>query len=160
MIDLGTVSDAELIEALEKLTEENEKRKREKEELRQRKINYQLRTPEPPYEILYRKFYEEIVELTHKKTQITSLEIEKVKDMCIRKLPVPETDIYPCPECGEMTLRAGNYGTDFEEQYRILCDNCDFIVPGKYERSELEAWETFYAWLVKEGYLKKKEVRR
>ena len=160
MVKPSTMSDAELKEALEKLTEENEKRKREKEELRQRKINYQLRTPEPQYEILYRKFYEEIVKLTHKKNQITSLEIEKVKDMCIRKLPVLEKDVYPCPVCGEMTLRAGNYCTDFDEQYKILCDNCDYIVPGKYERSGTEAWEAFHAWLVKEGYLKKKEVRR
>lgn len=155
MVKPSAMSDAELKEALEKLTEENEKRKREKKELKQRKENYCLKTPEPKYEILYQKFYKEIMELSKKQNQITNIEIEKVKDICIRKLPVPETDIYPCPECGKMMLRAGNFGTNFNEQYKILCDNCGFVMPVRYRNYEVEAWEAFHEWLVKEGYLKK-----
>lgn len=86
-------------------------------------------------------------------------DIDKMWKSCQHKLPVKKNEIYPCPECGGMTLYAGEFG-DYEKNYgvgkskqKITCSMCDFVCPAKYSDNEWEAWDGFHKWLEKQGYL-------
>lgn len=62
-------------------------------------------------------------------------------------------DVYPCPLCGNFSLRVGNFGDTYAPRIAVCCESCDFVVKKKTDGKEYYAWEIFHEWLVKHGYL-------
>ena len=79
--------------------------------------------------------------------------LKEIEAKCQREITPPRGEVYPCPDCGRMFLRPGNFGDSWAPKYQIICDNCDFEAPVKEQGYEDGAWDVFHEWLVKEGYL-------
>lgn len=156
MKNLSEMSDKELKNLYVKVSSEFMSREKASLEKTQRKRNYKLVETEPAYHIDYQKFYEDIFSLIDEKhfNIISKEQIKEISDKCKIQDPIPKEKRYPCPICGEMSLRIRDYSEhNVEENYVIGCDHCNFECPdhsGDYG----ETWWAFDQWLRKEGYLK------
>ncbi|MEE1504314.1 MAG: hypothetical protein UGF89_08755 [Acutalibacteraceae bacterium] len=72
---------------------------------------------------------------------------------CTDEIKPKREEVYPCPLCGEFSLRVGNFGDTFAPRIAVTCDNCEFVMKKKTDGKEYYAWEVFHEWLVKHGYL-------
>lgn len=157
--NLEEMSDKELQKLQNDILSEVEARKQAWTEEQRRKKDYQLVVVEPTYHIDYQKFYEILYRLfnEHQYGSITKFEFATIADECKVEDPIPKEKRYPCPNCGEMSLRIRDYSErDVEEDYVIGCDHCDFECQdhsGDYG----ETWWAFDQWLRKNGYLEKEE---
>lgn len=132
------------------------KNNNKEKKLKKKKEQYFLHTPEEHYTMSYPLFYAKVMDLGADNPELNK-QLLAIQDSCIIKLPHKKEDVYPCPVCGELSLYAGNFGEMQEfPEYKITCSNCDFIAPTELTFEENSAWTYFHAWLVKEGYLKKK----
>ena len=152
MNELEKMSETKLKEVIEKgnkiLAEMEEERRKKKE----RKQSYSLKTPEDTYTFNVYRFYREAMSLGKTDPELKK-KLEEVEKKCYEKEPERPNDVYPCPECGEMTLRAGNFGDGWLSKYQIMCDDCDFVAPTEPMSAEWSAWDEFHIWLIKNGYL-------
>lgn len=152
MKEYSQLSDQELASLAEKIQQEQALRDTEKQRKEDLKRTYILHSPKKEYEFLPNKFYHEVMELGKNNPSL----MEKLKNIeanCQMEKSIPKEAIYPCPECGTMMLRSGNFGDTFDPKYKILCDNCDFVVPDRGCYSASQAWDKFQRWLIREGYL-------
>lgn len=119
------------------------------------KKEYSLRTPEDTYTFLYPQFYDLVMTLGANEPELMP-KLQEIEKRCKLRNPHKKEKVYPCPECGDMNLRLGDFGSsDFEPEYKVMCDTCSFVAPVEAEYSRCDAWENFHQWLVKEGYLDK-----
>lgn len=157
--NLEEMSDKELQKLQNDILSEVEARKQARTEEQRRKKDYQLVVVEPTYHIDYQKFYEDIFFLIYEEhlLLVSADKVTAISDKCKIEDPIPKEKRYPCPNCGEMSLRIRDYSErDVEEDYVIGCDHCDFECQdhsGDYG----ETWWAFDQWLRKNGYLEKEE---
>lgn len=157
LAEMRKLSEAELNDLAKTVAETLVQNKKEQEEKIRRKKEYTLRIPEDTYTFLYSSFHERVMKLGESDPELMA-KLQEIEKQCKIKNPHKKEKIYPCPECGEMCLRLGIFGdSDFEPQYRVMCDNCSFVAPVEETESQYDAWEDFHAWLEKEGYLNSKE---
>lgn len=147
MKELEKMNDTELKMLLEKIEKEQSNREEERKRMLERKNQYALKTPADSYTFLPSEFYNEVMKLG-KTDPVLMEKLKEIKKKCSIKNRPKKEDIYPCPVCGEMMLRPGDFGSEVQ----IMCDNCDFVAPVK-AWSYTVAWDEFHEWLMKEGYL-------
>lgn len=124
--------------------------------LAERKKNYTLVVPEEKYEFYANKFHRLVMDLARTDLDcplVIKDKIKAIEEECNIVQPNHLEECYPCPHCGEMDLRAGNYGDDYNPKYKIACDSCSFTAPVKSGYTEHDAWESFHQYLIKNGYL-------
>ena len=128
----------------------------EKARIKALKKNYALKDVPSTWQVNYENLGEKIEKFFKEPAQIL-LDVSsfyELRKQCSYEIPPSKTELYCCPECGDNSLRVGEYGGYNNPKYAVTCDSCDFIMEKK-EWSETEAWETFHKWLIKNGYLDK-----
>ena len=134
---------------------QNEKLKKQ-----QIKENYQVNDVPTQYEVDYKllceKFENAIRQFGTLNTStkaIVDKYIDAMYHECSKVLPVDNSLVYNCPECGSKhSLYIGEYNDYYSPKYAITCTCCDFIGPETADYGE--AWCEFICYLIKEGYLK------
>ena len=107
----------------------------------------------PEYRPNYMKLWERVKSAANITGYVTSENIEAIWQNGQDEIPVSKEELYPCPKCGKMSLRIGQFGAYENPKRKVICDNCDFVYPGEYAPNSKEAWKLFHEWLVREGYL-------
>lgn len=153
MKDLQKMSNAELENLSKQIEKERSERESEEKRKSDLKEKYALKEPEITFTFLPDKFHKEVMRLGKSDSKLME-QLKEIEKNCQHKNRPLEKDIYPCPICGQMMLRPGNFGDTYCRKYRIMCSECDFVAPVKEQSAEYAAWQEFHEWLVREGYLK------
>lgn len=161
-LNLSEMTEKELKELSRKTDARLKEIKKEREAKELRKKNYALATPEPEFHTDYEKAWKTICDRVNSGGgKLTENDLKMIWRDSSYQLPIKKEEVYPCPECGKMSLYAGEYG-DYDRIYgtgkskqKITCSCCDFVCPAKASETEYDAWDMFHRWLVKKGYLEK-----
>ncbi len=128
---------------------------------RQIKANYRKNEVPIEYKIDYKQAclkFEQIIRdlgsINRSASTVFNRCIDEIYSECREPLPIDNSKIYNCPECGESNcLYIGSYGDDdYHMQYAVTCSHCDFVGPKISDYGE--AWCEFESYLIKKGYIK------
>ena len=126
--------------------------KRRKAEL---KKNYTLKAVPSTYRVNYARLGIKIEEFFKDPSQVI-MDISsfyELRKRCTDEIKPRREEVYPCPLCGDLNLRVGNFGDTFAPRIAVTCESCDFTMKKKTDGKDFYAWELFHEWLVKHGYL-------
>ena len=159
-LDLEIMSESDLKHAKKQIEKRLEAVKKEKEETARKKAEYHLIEPPSKYEENFEKMWRQVRQIIADGGAVDSGNIEEIYRAGLRLIPADKEDVYPCPQCGKMTLIVDDYGSvDLLGDYRlkrVACQSCNFEPEDiKFENTYADAWDSFHQWLVKNGYLDK-----
>lgn len=158
-LDLEIMSERDLKHAKKQIEKRLEAVKKEKEETAKRKAEYHLVEPPAQYKENFEKMWQKVRQVIADGGVVDSGNIEEIYQDGLWLIPAKKEDIYPCPQCGEMALYVGKYGEeDIWGEYRckrVTCQNCGFEPGINFEETDIDSWDSFHQWLVKNGYLDK-----
>lgn len=156
ILDLNSMSTEELKKLSKSVESQMKKLDRSKKELLIKKKQYHMVSVIPECEVDYRYLYQKLYNYFLAHDKLSSSQFLEICRESLYEAPVYQSDIYPCPECGELSLYVGEYEDvpNRTTSYAIICSHCDFTCPNETEYIG-DAWDIFHKWLVKNRYLDK-----